>query len=76
MWISEEAVMTPQNGEQHCSPLPTITRMKLRTLPLTTDVGTHRSWLRHYAISRKVAGSNPDEAIGFFLIHLILLVAL
>jgi hypothetical protein len=24
-----------------------------------------RSWLRHYATSRKVAGSNPDEVIGF-----------
>jgi hypothetical protein len=24
-----------------------------------------RSWLRHYATSRKVAGSIPDEAIGF-----------
>jgi hypothetical protein len=25
-----------------------------------------RSWLRHYATSRKVAGSIPDEVIGFF----------
>jgi hypothetical protein len=25
-----------------------------------------RSWLRHCATSRKVAGSNPDEVIGFF----------
>jgi hypothetical protein len=25
-----------------------------------------RSWLRHYATSRKVAGSIPDELIGFF----------
>jgi hypothetical protein len=25
-----------------------------------------RSWLRHYATSRKVAGSIPDEATGFF----------
>jgi hypothetical protein len=24
------------------------------------------SWLRHYATSRKVADSSPDEAIGFF----------
>jgi hypothetical protein len=24
-----------------------------------------RSWLRHYATSRKVAGSIPDEVIGF-----------
>jgi hypothetical protein len=23
-------------------------------------------WLRHYATSRKVAGSNPDEITGFF----------
>jgi hypothetical protein len=26
----------------------------------------YRSWLRHYAASRKVAGSIPDEVIGFF----------
>jgi hypothetical protein len=25
-----------------------------------------RSWLRHYATSRKVADSNPDEGINFF----------
>jgi hypothetical protein len=24
-----------------------------------------RSWLRHYAARQKVAGSNPDEFIGF-----------
>jgi hypothetical protein len=23
-------------------------------------------WLKHYATSRKVAGSTPDEVIGFF----------
>jgi hypothetical protein len=26
----------------------------------------YHSWLRQYATSRKVAGSIPDEAIGFF----------
>jgi hypothetical protein len=26
----------------------------------------YRSWLRHYATNRGVAGSNPDEATGFF----------
>jgi hypothetical protein len=26
----------------------------------------HFLWLRHYATSRNVAGSNPDEVIGFF----------
>jgi hypothetical protein len=25
-----------------------------------------RNWLRHYATSCKVAGSNPDEVVGFF----------
>jgi len=25
-----------------------------------------RSWLRHYATSRKVAGSIPDDVIGIF----------
>jgi hypothetical protein len=28
-------------------------------------VTQQRSWLRHYATSRKVAGSNPDE-VDFF----------
>jgi hypothetical protein len=31
----------------------------------------YHSWLRHYATSRKVAGSRPDE-VDFFLIYLIL----
>jgi hypothetical protein len=26
----------------------------------------YSSWLRNYATSRKVAGSIPDEVIGFF----------
>ena len=26
-----------------------------------------RSWLRHYATSRKVAGSIPDGVIGIFI---------
>jgi hypothetical protein len=26
----------------------------------------YSSWLRHYATSRNVAGSSPDEVIGFF----------
>jgi hypothetical protein len=36
---------------------------------------TKRSWLRHYATSRKVAGSSPDE-VDFFSIDLILPAAL
>jgi hypothetical protein len=35
-----------------------------------------KCWLRHYAISQKVAGSIPDEVIGFFPIDLILPAAL
>jgi hypothetical protein len=35
-----------------------------------------RSWLRHCATSRKVAGLNPDGVIGFFFIDIILLAAL
>jgi hypothetical protein len=35
--------------------------------PLVADGGTRwRSWLTHYATSRKVAGPIPDEVIGFF----------
>jgi hypothetical protein len=26
----------------------------------------YRSWLKHYVISRKIAGSIPDEVIGIF----------
>jgi hypothetical protein len=33
-------------------------------------------WLRHYATSRKVVGSIPDEVIGVSSIHLILPAAL
>jgi hypothetical protein len=35
---------------------------------LTVPMGDarERSWLRHYAASRKVAGSIPDEVNGFF----------
>jgi hypothetical protein len=33
-------------------------------------------WLRHYATSRKVAGSRPDEVNSFFSIYLIFLIAL
>jgi hypothetical protein len=29
-------------------------------------------WLRHYAMSRKVAGSRPDKVIEFFSSYLIL----
>jgi len=37
------------------------------THPCSTNRGTQwRSWLRHCATSRKVAGSNPDGVIGFF----------
>jgi hypothetical protein len=33
---------------------------------------TKRSWLRHYAKSRRVAGSINDKVIGFFSVYLIL----
>jgi len=35
-----------------------------------------RSWLRHCATSRKVAGSIPDGVIGIFIIDIILPAAL
>jgi hypothetical protein len=34
------------------------------------------SWLRHYATSRKVAGSSPEEVMDFFQFYLILPAAL
>jgi hypothetical protein len=44
--------------------------------PITTTVGgvvvIKVMRLGHYATSRKVAGSIPDEVIGFLSIHLIL----
>jgi hypothetical protein len=36
----------------------------------------YRNWLRHYSTCRKVAGSIPDEVIGFFSNELILPAAL
>jgi hypothetical protein len=30
------------------------------------NIPGYRSWLRLYAISRKVAGSKPDKVTGFF----------
>jgi hypothetical protein len=35
-----------------------------------------RSWLIHYAVSQKVAGSIPDEVMEYFSVDLILPVAL
>jgi hypothetical protein len=32
--------------------------------------------MKHYAVSWKAAGSNPDEFIGFFSVYLILPAAL
>jgi hypothetical protein len=33
---------------------------------LHVNLGSDVCWLRHYAISRKIAGWVPDEVIGFF----------
>jgi hypothetical protein len=41
-------------------------------LPSLAGCTRYRSWLRHYATSRKVAGSSSDEVIGLFSIDLIL----
>jgi hypothetical protein len=42
-------------------------RVLYLTLPELYMGGTRkRSWLGHYATSRKVADSIPDEIIGFF----------
>jgi hypothetical protein len=57
-----------------------VTKCEVETSPLNYDVRIiiiiiiiiiigdtrYRSWFRHCATSRKVAGSNPDEVIGFF----------
>jgi hypothetical protein len=37
-----------------------------RTTRHYTGGTRYRSWLKHYATSQKVAGSIPDEVIGFF----------
>jgi hypothetical protein len=37
------------------------------TVPYITCIGrTVALWLRHYATSRKVVGSRPDEVMNFF----------
>jgi hypothetical protein len=38
-----------------------------RLTAVSEVVSLTRSWLRHYATSRTVAGSSPDEVIGFFI---------
>jgi hypothetical protein len=40
--------------------------MKFSTEEMSRAVVIKRSWLRHYATSRKVAGSIRDDVIGFF----------
>jgi hypothetical protein len=43
------------------------TEIGQHNLIFARSMGTRsRSWFRHYATSRKVAGSIPDEVIGFF----------
>jgi hypothetical protein len=37
----------------------------------SSDFKVTCSWLRHYITSRKVAGSIPDEVIGFFFFNLL-----
>jgi hypothetical protein len=34
-------------------------------LPELLRYGKYTHWLRHYATRRKVAGSIPDEVVGF-----------
>jgi hypothetical protein len=41
-------------------------RLQLSDSQVFILVYTRRGWLRHYATSRKVAGSIPDEVIRFF----------
>jgi hypothetical protein len=47
------------------------TEEKLKTSGRQLSQG-QRSWLRHYATSRKVGGSIPDVVTGFFSMYLIL----
>jgi hypothetical protein len=42
------------------------TCLNLKLPALSEGDVRQRSWLRHYATSRKVPSSIPDEAIGFF----------
>jgi hypothetical protein len=39
---------------------------ELLYIPILEGGTQKRSWLRHYATSQKVAGSNSDEVVGFF----------
>ena len=52
----------PESGSLHCQYSVNLIS------PFRTDTGW-RSWLRHCATSRKVAGSIPDGVIGIFLWH-------
>jgi hypothetical protein len=42
----------------------TLQRRNLVKNVLINSINTYRTW--HYATSRKVAGSDPNEVIGFF----------
>jgi hypothetical protein len=53
-----------EEGIRSCG---SFTRFLVLLPYLTIGWGTpYRSWLMHYATSRKVAGSIPDEVIEFF----------
>jgi hypothetical protein len=46
--------------------LGNISTAEYNTLVTAVKDTLERCWLRHYATSRKVAGSIPDEVTGFF----------
>jgi len=63
--------MTHVGSQRHSKKKKTCINLKyeLKNLEkyLRVNEGTRwRSWLRHCATSRKVAGSIPDGVIGFF----------
>ena len=69
-WLTDRA--TNVYGHKHQQYLLTHSSPKWST---GLCIDAWRSWLRHHASNRKVAGSTPDGVIGIFT-HIILPVAL
>jgi hypothetical protein len=58
--------LLPPHGKLRYYSCVDMTPLSVLSLQTANHYYIVNSWLRHYASSRKVAGSSPDEVIGFF----------
>jgi hypothetical protein len=67
---AENLVPTRIRSPQHPARSELLNRLSYISLQLTSRRGTRwRRWLRHYARSREIARSIPDDLIGVFHWH-------